>query len=85
MESGTRPPMEAERRRSLPLLGVRFERSGEERREDEATEEEHAKLLRRPPVLKLRGKELTLDEYIQDIRVRIISCSDALLLADSSR
>ena len=78
MESGTHPPMEAERRRSLPLLGVRFERTVEQRGEDEATEAQHAELLRRPPVLKLRGKVLTLDEYIRDIRVRTSPlCSDA--------
>lgn len=75
MESGfPRSTMDAQRRPSLSALGVRNTQSSEERAEDrerdEATEEREAGLLRQPPMLKLRGRELSLDDYIRENRVR---------------
>lgn len=66
--------MDAQRRPSLSALGVRNVQSSEERAEDrardEATEEREAVLLRQPPMLKLRGRELSLADYIRENRVR---------------
>lgn len=88
MESGfPRSTMDAQRRPSLSALGVRNTQSSEERAEDrerdEATEEREAGLLRQPPMLKLRGRELSLDDYIRENRVRRSTGRVQHLLASS--
>ena len=70
MDGGTYNVMKAERTRSLSLIGVRDVRSKEERTKERVIDEAAEKALREPPVLKLRGREVTLADYIREGRVR---------------
>ena len=74
MESGNPPTLMAQARKSWGELGIRPPFSEEERirqrQESEQVEEQDKEILRRPPMLKLRGHELSLEDYIAEKRVR---------------
>lgn len=66
--------MSAAQRHSLSELGVRDMRTAQERTkqrvEDEAAEGQAAQVLAHPLHFKLRGKQVSLADYITDGRVR---------------
>ena len=81
MDSGNPNAMPAQQRRSLSRLGIRDPASSEERVHEQErshqVEEQAEEWFRQPPMIKLRGRELSLADYIRERRVRasVPSCA----------
>ena len=75
VDAGNPFMMKAEQRHSLTALGVRDVRTAEQRTkqrvEDEAAEAHASQVLVQLPPFKLRGRQVSLAEYIMEGRVRV--------------